>query len=200
MLTRFTIYAKAVVSHPKASTIDSKSVFPLWISGENMVNGSVERKLCVSFSPPASVLGASWDVDPLQNSWQRLLMRSESDICYRQHVLNSQRFGSVRVHAHFTEVLKKGGKFARERQKTRRGSHWNEMELQYEHIDWNDIVDAELSGDQETLCMLRSAKLTVQNVWFNCKPIIPQGQSSGDKTRKETQRKPSSIADISEGD
>lgn len=75
------------------------------------------------------------------------------------------------------------------------------MELQYEHIDWNDIVDAEQSGDQETLCMLRSAKLTVQNVlWFNCKPIIPQGQSSGDKTREETQRKPSSIADISEGD
>lgn len=30
-----------------------------------------------------------------------------------------------------------------------------ELELQYEHIDWNDIVDAEQSGDQETLELLR---------------------------------------------
>ena len=29
------------------------------------------------------------------------------------------------------------------------------MELQFEHIDWNDIVDAELSGDQEALESLR---------------------------------------------
>ena len=29
------------------------------------------------------------------------------------------------------------------------------MELQFEHIDWNDIVDAELSGDQEALDSLR---------------------------------------------
>ena len=33
------------------------------------------------------------------------------------------------------------------------------MELQYEHIDWSDIVDAELSGDQEALRELRSAPL-----------------------------------------
>ena len=31
------------------------------------------------------------------------------------------------------------------------------MELEYEHIDWNDIADAELSGDQEALRKLRSA-------------------------------------------
>ena len=30
-----------------------------------------------------------------------------------------------------------------------------DFEPQYEHIDWNDIVDAELSGDQETLELLR---------------------------------------------
>lgn len=29
------------------------------------------------------------------------------------------------------------------------------MELQFEHIDWNDIVDAELSGDQDALEVLR---------------------------------------------
>ena len=29
------------------------------------------------------------------------------------------------------------------------------MELQFEHIDWNDIVDAELSGHQEALDSLR---------------------------------------------
>ena len=26
-----------------------------------------------------------------------------------------------------------------------------EWELQYEHIDWNDIVDAELEGDSQAL-------------------------------------------------
>ena len=30
-----------------------------------------------------------------------------------------------------------------------------DLQLQYEHIDWSDIVDAELSGDQETLLELR---------------------------------------------
>ena len=30
------------------------------------------------------------------------------------------------------------------------------MELQYEYIDWSDIAEAELSGDQETLRILRS--------------------------------------------
>ena len=30
------------------------------------------------------------------------------------------------------------------------------MELEYEHIDWSDIVEAELSGDHETLRKLRS--------------------------------------------
>ena len=30
------------------------------------------------------------------------------------------------------------------------------MELEFEHIDWDDIVEAELSGDQETLTKLRS--------------------------------------------
>lgn len=78
------------------------------------------------------------------------------------------------------------------------------MELQYEHIDWSDIVDAELSGDQEALRMLRSAKLTVQKVCIgssvNPSFLCPQGQSSGDKTREETERKPSSIANFSEGD
>lgn len=32
------------------------------------------------------------------------------------------------------------------------------MELEYEHIDWSDIVEAELSGDQETLRKLRSVE------------------------------------------
>ena len=32
-----------------------------------------------------------------------------------------------------------------------------ELELQYERIDWGDIVEAELSGDQEALRELRSA-------------------------------------------
>lgn len=30
-----------------------------------------------------------------------------------------------------------------------------DMELEFEHIDWNDIVDAELSGDQSMLDQLR---------------------------------------------
>lgn len=30
-----------------------------------------------------------------------------------------------------------------------------EMELEYENIDWGDIVEAELNGDQETLRELR---------------------------------------------
>ena len=34
-----------------------------------------------------------------------------------------------------------------------------DLQLQYEHIDWSDIVDAELSGDQEALRELRSARL-----------------------------------------
>ena len=29
------------------------------------------------------------------------------------------------------------------------------MELEYEHIDWNEIVDAELSGDQGALEQLK---------------------------------------------
>ena len=36
-----------------------------------------------------------------------------------------------------------------------------DLELQYENIDWGDIVEAELSGDQETLRELRSADKTV---------------------------------------
>lgn len=35
------------------------------------------------------------------------------------------------------------------------------MELQYEHIDWSDIADAELSGDQEALRKLRSATMKI---------------------------------------
>ena len=31
------------------------------------------------------------------------------------------------------------------------------MELEFEHIDWDDIVEAELSGDSDTLQKLRSA-------------------------------------------
>lgn len=30
-----------------------------------------------------------------------------------------------------------------------------DMELEFEHIDWNDIVDAEQSGDQSALDQLR---------------------------------------------
>ena len=29
------------------------------------------------------------------------------------------------------------------------------MDLQYEHIDWNDIIDAEMSGDVDALLLLR---------------------------------------------
>ena len=43
----------------------------------------------------------------------------------------------------------------REYQKAR-GDYQMNMELQYEHINWSDIAEAELSGDQETLRMLRS--------------------------------------------
>lgn len=32
---------------------------------------------------------------------------------------------------------------------------WDSFTLQYEHIDWNDIVDAELAGDSETLLQLK---------------------------------------------
>ena len=31
------------------------------------------------------------------------------------------------------------------------------MELEFEHIDWDDIVEVELSGDSDTLQKLRSA-------------------------------------------
>lgn len=30
-----------------------------------------------------------------------------------------------------------------------------DFELQFEHIDWNEIVEAELSGDQDSLQKLR---------------------------------------------
>ena len=55
------------------------------------------------------------------------------------------------------------------------------MELQYEHIDWSDIAEAELSGDQETLRMLRSAAYK----WLNQRKVtslyLLQEQVSGDK-------------------
>ena len=41
---------------------------------------------------------------------------------------------------------------ATERGKMSLEEHW---ELQFEHIDWNDIVDAELDGDVEALEDLR---------------------------------------------
>lgn len=49
-----------------------------------------------------------------------------------------------------------------------------EMELQFEHIDWNDIVEAELSGDQEALEVLRNRSIELKRSFSLPSPSPPR--------------------------
>lgn len=74
---------------------------------------------------------------------------------------------SCDTHAHFFDITKKGGKSTRELPGVVvlfcfgiwEGLSSEKMELEFEHIDWNDIMEAELSGDQDALAKLRLPKL-----------------------------------------
>ena len=65
-----------------------------------------------------------------------------------------------------------------------RGDYQVNMELQYEYIDWSDIAEAELSGDQETLRILRSVS-DARTIYYSQQKMthlyLLQGQVDGDK-------------------
>ena len=87
-------------------------------------------------------------------------MHSIAHVCKRSKVKSTSFYARARVQKSAGNTRGKqptDKKATCDWARTTKGGQDTEetMELQYEHIDWGDIVEAELSGDQEALRKLR---------------------------------------------
>jgi histone RNA hairpin-binding protein len=73
-----------------------------------------------------------------------------------------------------------------------------ELQLEYEHIDWSDIVEAELSGDQDTLRQLRDKAAEIKRMQATPEqgrergPTPPASSPVSRESQQQQQRRPSS--------